>query len=109
NRSTQDVKILLATKTVSVERVSYALNEGIDLIGENKVQEFLFKYEDFKKLSPRPELHFIGHLQSNKVKEIYDKVDLLHSLDRPKLLKELDKRLRDSGKKIKALVQVNTS
>lgn len=106
NRSPQEVQILLATKTVSIDRIALAVENDMNVIGENKVQEFLSKYQGFISLPNPPELHFIGHLQTNKVKEICDKIDLLHSLDRVSLLKELDKRLH---KKLKVLVQVNTS
>lgn len=106
NRSPEEVRILLATKTVSLDRIAMALENDMNIVGENKVQEFLSKYEGFISLPHPPEMHFIGHLQTNKVKDICNKIDLLHSLDRVSLLKELDKRLQ---KKLNVLVQVNTS
>ena len=62
-----DIKLLAATKTIDAEVINFAIESGISLIGENRVQEFLFKKE---KLCKDADRHFIGHLQSNKVKDI---------------------------------------
>ncbi|MGV8813464.1 MAG: hypothetical protein ACOH2D_05070 [Gelidibacter sp.] len=69
-RNPKDVKLLLATKTVSAENIKIALQSGQTLIGENKIQEIKEKYESLKSIIHQK--HFIGHLQTNKVKELYD-------------------------------------
>ena len=72
------VKLLIATKTQSAEDINYLISLGADLIGENRVNEVREKYE---LLDRRASLHLIGSLQRNKVKYIYDKVDMIHSVD----------------------------
>ena len=67
------VRIMAVTKTVPCEKINYAESLGIDLLGENRVQEFLGKYENY---SEKSEIHFIGGLQKNKVKYIIDKVNI---------------------------------
>ncbi|WP_027381717.1 YggS family pyridoxal phosphate-dependent enzyme [Chryseobacterium daeguense] len=107
-RNANEVKLLLATKTVSPERIKIALENGYTLIAENKVQELKEKYEDLKPVLH--ENHFIGHLQTNKVKDIlkYD-VSCVQSLDRPELAEKFHQRLISEGKTIDVLIQVNTS
>jgi pyridoxal phosphate enzyme (YggS family) len=107
-RNSDEVKLLLATKTVSVERIKIALKNGQTLIAENKVQELKEKYEDLKDIPHKN--HFIGHLQTNKTKDIlkYD-VSCVQSLDRLDLAEKLHQRLLLEGKTIDVLIQVNTS
>lgn len=102
------MKLLLATKTVSPQRIKIALQAGHTLIAENKVQELKEKYSALKEISHTN--HFIGHLQTNKIKEIlrYD-VDCIQSLDRIDLAEKLQQRLAYEDKTIEALIQVNTS
>jgi Predicted enzyme with a TIM-barrel fold len=88
-----DVKIVAVTKYVSVDKILESLKYGINDIGESKVQELLKK---ISYISPKPNYHFIGHLQTNKVKYIYDKVDLIQSLDRIDLADELEKKSKIS-------------
>ena len=105
-KTAPDVTLMLATKTVDTERISYAVKEcGIKAIGENRVQELLDKYEVVKDLPC--ELHFIGTLQSNKVKYIVGKVDLIHSVDSEKLAKEIDLRAGKLGIVQDILIEVN--
>ena len=105
-KTSPEVTLMLATKTVDTERIAYAVNEcGIKAIGENRVQELLDKYDDIKDLPC--ELHFIGTLQSNKVKYIVGKVDLIHSVDSEKLAKEIDLRARKLGIVQDILIEVN--
>ncbi|AZA89902.1 Predicted enzyme with a TIM-barrel fold [Chryseobacterium nakagawai] len=107
-RNPHEVKLLLATKTVSSERIKIALENGQTLIAENKVQELKEKYEDLKGI---PHVnHFIGHLQTNKIKDIlqYD-VACVQSLDRLELAEKLHQRLSAENKTIEVLIQVNTS
>lgn len=107
-RNSDEVRLLLATKTVSAEYIKTALENGETLIAENKVQELKDKYEALKD-TPH-ENHFIGHLQTNKVKDIlkYD-VACVQSLDRLELAEKLHRRLLSEGKTIEVLIQVNTS
>lgn len=107
-RNSDEVRLLLATKTVSAENIKTALENGETLIAENKVQELKDKYEALKD-TPH-ENHFIGHLQTNKVKDIlkYD-VACVQSLDRLELAEKLHRRLLSEGKTIEVLIQVNTS
>ena len=103
-RNADDVKIVPATKTVSPERINLLLDCGIDTIGENKVQELLEKYDSLDK---RFHIHFIGTLQTNKVKYIIDKVDMIHSVDSLKLCAEISKRAKALGKIMEVLLEVN--
>jgi len=107
-RNPNDVKLLLATKTVDAERIKFALNEGQTLIAENKVQELKEKYDALKYTVHTN--HFIGHLQTNKIKDIikYD-VQCLQSLDRLDLAQKLHQRLLLENKMMDVFIQVNTS
>lgn len=108
NRNTEDVKLLMATKTVSAENIKIALESNQTIIGENKIQEIKEKYDSLK--SVKHQTHFIGHLQTNKVKELirYD-VDCIQSLDRIKLAEKLQNRLEYEDKTMDAYLQFNTS
>ena len=107
-RNPEEVKLLLATKTVPAERIKVALNAGQTLIGENKVQELKEKFEALKE-TPHTK-HFIGHLQSNKIKDILKcNVACIQSLDRFDLAEKLHQRLQAEGKTIEVFIQVNTS
>ena len=107
-RNIEDVKLLLATKTVSAENIKIAFENNQTLIGENKIQEIKEKYESLKSI--KHQKHFIGHLQTNKVKELlrYD-VDCIQSLDRLRLAEKLQNRLEYEDKTIDAFLQFNTS
>ena len=107
NRDSKDVKLLLATKTNSADKIKIALEAGESLIGENKVQELAEKYDALKNIPHQT--HFIGHLQTNKIKEVIKYVDCIQSLDRIKLAEKLQNRLEFEGKKIDVFIQVNTS
>lgn len=107
NRSPEGIKLLLATKTVNAETIKMALNMGEHLIAENKVQELKEKYEALKDTSH--ETHFIGHLQTNKIKEVLKYVQCIQSVDRLELAEKLDKRLQFERRNIDILLQVNTS
>lgn len=105
NRDRKDINLIAVTKTISVDTISEAIELGMKDIGENKVQEITQKYD----LLNNNDLtwHMIGHLQTNKVKYIIDKIDLIHSLDRKSLAKELNKRAKKIDKVINVLLQVN--
>lgn len=101
---TDDVRLMAVTKTVPCEKVNFAASLGIDLLGENRVQEFLGKYEFYRK---NCDIHFIGSLQSNKVKYIIDKVSMIHSVDSEKLAEEISKRALNLGRITDILIEVN--
>lgn len=102
-RDPEEVTIIAVTKYVTIERAQEALKSGIIHLGENRDQELLKKYE---VLGNQPIWHFIGTLQTRKVKKIIDKVDYIHSLDRLSLAEEIHKR---ANRKIPCFVQVNVS
>lgn len=101
---TDEVRFMAVTKTVPYEKVNFATSLGINLLGENRVQEFLSKYEFYRKDC---EVHFIGGLQSNKVKYIADKVSMIHSVDSEKLTVEIGKRALALGRTMDILIEVN--
>lgn len=106
-RELSDVQLLLATKTVPAEKIRIAIEAGENLIGENKMQEFRDKDSELKDLNI--ERHFIGHLQTNKVKDVLKYVSCIQSLDRLSLAEELHKQLQKENRTIAVFVQVNTS
>lgn len=102
----KEVLLLAVTKNVDVDRINLALGAGVSAIGENRVQEILNKYD---KISSNVVWHLIGHLQTNKVKYIIDKVALIHSLDSVSLAGEINKRAEQAGRVMPVLVQVNVA
>ncbi|MBQ7835244.1 MAG: YggS family pyridoxal phosphate-dependent enzyme [Ruminiclostridium sp.] len=101
---TDDVQFMAVTKTVPAEIVNHSISLGIKLLGENRVQEFLDKYEQY---SGEYDVHFIGGLQSNKVKYIIDKVSMIHSVDSMKLAAEINKRAAAIDRKMDILLEIN--
>jgi PLP dependent protein len=102
-RNPEEVKVIAVTKYVSTERALEALEAGIINLGENRDDGLLKKWE---VLQDKPAWHYIGSLQTRKVKNIINIVEYIHSLDRISLAEEINKR---AGHKIKCLVQVNVS
>ena len=99
-------ELLLATKTVSPEQINFVATEcGHCLIGENRVQELCDKYDRLNREALT--IHFIGYLQSNKVRQIIDKVDMIHSVDRLSLALEIDRRARERGIRMDVLCEIN--
>jgi len=108
NRNSNEVKLLLATKTVTPERIKIAIEAGYNLIGENKVQEVKSKFEELKSIPHKT--HFIGHLQTNKIKEILKyNVSCIETIDRIELAEKLHQRLLTTQQKLDVFIQVNTS
>lgn len=107
NRAKEEVRLLLATKTVDPNCINFALEQGETLIGENKVQELKQKCNSVKKKNP--EVHFIGHLQSNKIKEVLKWVTCIESIDRLSVAEKLQNKLAQENKQIDIFIQVNTS
>lgn len=105
-RSLEDIKIIAVTKTVDVERINNVYEYGLRDMGENRVQELLEKYD---QLPSDIKWHIIGHLQTNKVKYIVDKVQMIHSVDSMELAKEINTRAAKHQRKVDILLQVNVS
>lgn len=106
NKETGDDVLLVAvTKTHPADIINEAIDAGATDIGENKAQEIMDKYDQVKPVR----WHMIGHLQTNKVKYIIDKVDMIHSVDSLKLAKEINKRAANHDKIMDVLVQVNSA
>ena len=95
--------IVCASKYVDSNKIREMYNLGINNMGENRVQAFLKKYDDLKDLNIV--WHFIGHLQTNKVKDVINKIEYLHSLDSIKLANEIEKY---ANKKIKCFIEINS-
>lgn len=105
-KSKDSVKLLGVTKTYEADVINASIGYGITDIAENKVQEIQRKYDEVAK---GVKWHLIGHLQTNKVKYIIDKVDLIHSVDSFKLASEISKRAESIGKVQDILIQVNVA
>lgn len=104
-RSPEDsVRIMAVTKTVAPEAVNHAVGLGIDLLGENRVQEYLSKKDFYDKSA---EVHFIGGLQTNKVKYIIESVSMIHSVDSFKLGEVISRQAVSHGKTVDILCEVN--
>ena len=104
-RNENDVRFMAVTKTVDPVFINHAIDCGIDLIGENKVQEFLSK-KDALKLE-NVEKHLIGHLQSNKVRKIITEVDLIQSVDSVSLAREIERQAEKNNMTANILVEIN--
>lgn len=103
-RRPEDIMLLAATKTVPPDVINYAIQNGIEYIGENRVQEFLSKENDVNKNVHK---HFIGHLQTNKVKDIVGKVELIQSVDSLRLATAISKESVKRGITTDILLEVN--
>lgn len=104
-RNPDDVSLMAVTKTVESKFINHAINNGIGLIGENKVQEFLLKEPELRL--DECKAHLIGHLQSNKVKKIVGRVETIQSVDTVSIAKEIGKRSVEAGVLTKILLEVN--
>lgn len=102
-RDGDEVTLIAVTKTHKADMINEAINSGASDIGENKAQELCEKYLDVLPVR----WHFIGHLQTNKVRTIIDKVVMIHSLDSDKLAREIEKRSEALGIVMDVLVQIN--
>jgi len=103
-RKASDILLLAVTKTIDVDRIKHLMDLGIKVFGENKPQELVEKY---KIIGNGAQWHLIGHLQTNKVKYIIDKVSLIHSVDSFKLAAEIDKQAKKINKVMDILIEVN--
>lgn len=105
-RKTDDVTLIAVSKTKPVEMLQEIYDYGCRDFGENKVQEIMDKYD---KLPNDIRWHMIGHLQTNKVKYIVDKVYMIHSVDSIKLAKEISKEAVKKNVTVKVLLEVNVA
>ena len=112
-RNPDEVELLLATKTVPVEKLAAAARAGYVLFGENRVQEARAKAGRLAQIAPdmaaKTRWHMIGHLQTNKLKHMLGFAEAVQSIDRPRLIDRLAARLANDGREIDVYVQVNTS
>lgn len=104
-RDPSEVQVMAVTKTVDPVLVNVAIGAGITLLGENKAQELCAKYDSYHK--DGVQIHFIGHLQTNKVRQIVDKVSMVESVDSIKLAREIDRHCAAIGKVMDVLLEVN--
>lgn len=105
NRNPSDIRLMAVTKTNSAQRVNEAIAAGVTLLGENRAQELLEKYDAYNKYGC--EIHFIGHLQTNKVRAIINKVSLIQSVDRLNLAEKIDCCAKEAERIMPVLVEVN--
>ena len=103
-RKPEDITLLAATKTVDADTINYAIRKGISYIGENRVQELLSKEAGVTEAVHK---HFIGHLQTNKVKDIINRVEMIESVDSLKLASEISKQAVKNNKTMDILIEVN--
>ncbi|MBE6823875.1 MAG: YggS family pyridoxal phosphate-dependent enzyme [Ruminococcaceae bacterium] len=104
-KSADEITFLAATKTVDAVTINHAISLGLSYIGENRVQELLSKFDQYDL--DNASLQFIGHLQTNKVRQIIDKVDLIQSVDSLKLAAEISKQATLKNKNMDILIEVN--
>lgn len=100
----EKIQIMAVTKTVEPEKVNFAVSQGITLLGENRVQEYLSKKDSY---SPEAQVHMIGHLQTNKVKYIINDVSMIQSVDSFKLATEINRLAMKNNKIMDILIEVN--
>ncbi|MCK4427501.1 MAG: alanine racemase, partial [candidate division Zixibacteria bacterium] len=105
-KSKEDIKLVAVTKTVEVERIKEAINCGIQVIGENRVQEAEAKFDH---ITEEVEKHLVGHLQTNKAKKAVELFDFIQSVDSRRIAQEISRRASQMGKVIEVLVEINTS
>ncbi len=101
-----EIRLMAVTKTVNDEGIAEAMRAGVDIVGENYVQEARRKIE---MLGKRCEWHLIGRLQTNKAKYAVRLFDMIHSVDRLELAAEIDRRSAATGRPMKILIEVNVS
>lgn len=101
----EGVQLVAAAKTRSPQEILEAVDAGVQIVGENYVQE---AQESFQVVGQRAQWHFIGHLQTNKVKKAVEIFDVIETVDSLKLAKEIDKRCAQSGKIMSVLIEINS-
>lgn len=106
-RKPSETQLIAISKTRTIEEIRPLLDSGHRLFGENRVQEAVSKWTRLREEYPDLQLHLVGQLQSNKAEEAVAHFDVIHSLDRPSLLKALSKAMDKSGKWVPCFVQIN--
>ncbi|WP_242940752.1 YggS family pyridoxal phosphate-dependent enzyme [Ruminococcus albus] len=102
--SDEKIDIMAVTKTVAPEKINFAIEQGITLLGENRVQEYLSKKDSYIKTA---QVHMIGRLQTNKVKYIINEVAMIQSVDSIKLAKEINRLAIKNGRTMDVLLEIN--
>jgi pyridoxal phosphate enzyme (YggS family) len=105
-RDAEEIKLVAVSKTVELERINQAIRSGIDIIGENRVQEAETK---FKGITEKVEKHLVGHLQTNKAKKAVELFDFIQSVDSQRIAEEISRRASQQSRVMDVLVEVNTS
>jgi pyridoxal phosphate enzyme (YggS family) len=108
SRDLGSTKIIAVSKVQPIDRIEAVLKQGHRVFGENRIQEAQSKWPAFKQQYPDVELHIIGPLQTNKTRAAMELADSIHTLDRPKLAKNIARLAQDLGKCPELFVQVNT-
>ena len=104
-RNANDIQLIIVTKTIDIDRMKDVQKMGFNNFGENRVQELVEKDNSFTNIN----WHLIGHLQRNKVKQVIDKVELIHSVDSERLMKEINVQAFKKNKIMPILIQVNVA
>ncbi|MEL6767099.1 MAG: YggS family pyridoxal phosphate-dependent enzyme [Pseudomonadota bacterium] len=107
-RASSDISLVAVSKVQPPERVEAVLHAGHRVFGENRVQEAASKWPAWRAQYPNVELHLIGPLQTNKVRQAVDLFDVIQSVDRPKLAKKLADVFAETGKSLPVYLQINT-
>ncbi len=105
-RDPEEVDLVAVTKTVDVEQINEAIEAGIRVVGENRVQE---AWRKFQEVGKGVHWHIVGHLQTNKVKRVLQFADMIHSVDSVYLAREIQTQAEKLDKTVEILIQVNTS
>ncbi len=103
-KNDEKVEIMAVTKTVPAEKINFAISQGVNLLGENRVQEYLSKKDLYDKSA---DVHMIGHLQTNKVKYIINEVSMIQSVGSIKLANEINRLALKNNKTMDILIEVN--
>lgn len=105
DRNVNEISLMAVTKNVSADLVNVAISSGVKLLGENRAQELNLKYDCYQR--DNVDIHFIGHLQRNKVKTIINKVDMIESVDSEHLACEIGKQALKNNKIMPILLEIN--
>ena len=108
NRNPQDIELIAVSKKKSAEDIQKVIDEGHLSFGENQIQEIESKWPDLKKLNPSIKLHFIGSIQSRKVEQIHKHCEVIHSIDRKKIVKKFAELEASGDPKRQYFIQINT-
>ena len=108
NRNSQDIELIAVSKKKSATDIQKVIDEGHQSFGENQIQEIEDKWPDLKKINSNISLHFIGSIQSRKVEQIHKNCEVIHSIDRKKIVKKFDELEASGDIKRKYFIQINT-